>query len=209
MKPAGGDPTGQLSLRERNKARTRAELEQSAFDLFAARGFDSVTVEDIASASGVSRRTFFRYFDSKEDVLLADMPLGLAELRSELKARLPDEPPMTAVRNAFLALTAGYEERRTMLVTRAHIMETTPSLLARSLERQAEWERAICALIADRLGLDGESLVPAVLAAAALAASRVAFDAWLGRNDDAQLAVLTVEALDLLAVGMQQIDRYD
>jgi AcrR family transcriptional regulator len=206
MTRAGADQPAQLSLRERNKARTRAELEQAAFALFADRGFDAVTVEDIASASGVSRRTFFRYFDSKEDVLLADLPERLATLRSALKARLPDEAPMTAVRNAFLEVAGGYESRRTALEARARIMSSTPSLLARSLERQAEWEKTVSAMVADRLGLTDASLGPAVLAAATLAASRVAMDAWLDGDDKTQLQALTGEAMDLVAGGLQQLN---
>src|SRR5205085_1024240 len=69
-------------LRERHRKRTAADLESAALDLFCERGFDAVTIDDIASAADVSRRTFFRYFASKEDVILSDHPRRLDELQA-------------------------------------------------------------------------------------------------------------------------------
>src|SRR5437773_11582051 len=91
-------------LRERRKRLTAAELEAAALRLFGERGFDAVTVDDIAAEADVCRRTFFRYFASKEDVLLSDHPRRLAELRQGLAARPPEEPVLTALRHTLLEL---------------------------------------------------------------------------------------------------------
>src|ERR1041385_2445293 len=115
-------------LRERRKQLTAAELEAAALRLFGERGFDAVTVDDIAAEADVSRRTFFRYFASKEDVLLADHFVQLARLREAMASRPAAEPIVTALRNALLSLTSDFEERRELVITRAKLMRDTPSL---------------------------------------------------------------------------------
>src|SRR3989440_3392939 len=129
-------------LRERRKRLTAAELEAAALRLFSERGFDSVTVDDIAAEADVSRRTFFRYFASKEDVLLADHFVQLARLREAIAARPADEPVLTALRNALLSMTTNFEERREMVILPGRVMRETPSLHARSPGHPQTWEDA-------------------------------------------------------------------
>jgi AcrR family transcriptional regulator len=191
-------------LRERRKQLTAAELEAAALRLFGERGFDAVTVDDIAAEADVSRRTFFRYFASKEDVLLADHQVQLARLREAMAARPPDEPILTALRNALLSITGDFEERRERVILRGRIMRETPSLQARSLVHQKAWEDAMQEMVAERLGVDPVAdLRPGVVAATALAAMRVAFNNWLNAGATGDLIPLTAEALDLLDGGLQ------
>src|SRR6266567_1321843 len=129
-------------LRERRERLTAAELEAAALRLFGERGFDAVTVDDIAAEADVSRRTFFRYFASKEDVLLADHFVQLDRLREAMAARPPDEPILAALRNALLSMTGDFEDRREMIILRGRLMRDTPSLQARSLVHQKAWEDA-------------------------------------------------------------------
>jgi AcrR family transcriptional regulator len=197
-------------LRERRKALTAAELEAAAYRLFGERGFDNVTVDDIAVEADVSRRTFFRYFASKEDVLLADHFVQLARLREAMASRPDDEPIVTALRNSVLSLTTDFEERKEKVVIRARLMRDTPSLQARSLVHQQLWENAMQEMVADRLGVDPvKDLRPGVVAAAALAAMRVAFTIWLSAGCKGDVIALTTEALDLLDGGLGQIHRED
>lgn len=197
-------------LRERRKALTASELEAAAYRLFGERGFDNVTVDDIAAEADVSRRTFFRYFASKEDVLLADHFVQLARLREAMASRPDDEPIVTALRNAVLTLTTDFEERKEKVVIRARLMRDTPSLQARSLVHQKLWEDAMQEMVADRLGVDPvKDLRPGVVAAAALAAMRVAFTLWLTAGCDGDVIALTTEALDLLDGGLGQLHRED
>lgn len=191
-------------LRERRKRLTAAELEAAALRLFGERGFDAVTVDDIAAEADVSRRTFFRYFASKEDVLLADHQVQLARLREAMAARPSGEAVLTALRNALLSITGDFEDRRERVILRGRIMRETPSLQARSLVHQKAWEDAMQQMVADRLGVDPVlDLRPGVVAATALAAMRVAFNNWLNAGATADLIALTAEALDLLDGGLQ------
>jgi AcrR family transcriptional regulator len=192
-------------LRERHRLRTEAALEHAALRLFAERGFDVVTVDDIAARADVSRRTFFRYFASKEDVLLSDHPRRLAQLRRALAGRPEDEPALTALRHAILSMTGGYEEERQRLLDRATIMEHTPSLHARSLAHQRLWEEAVAGMVAERMGDDPTvDLRPGVVAASTLASLRVAVAAWLARDGQPHLPTLVAEALDLLDGGLER-----
>jgi len=191
-------------LRERRKRLTAAELEAAALRLFGERGFDAVTVDDIAAEADVSRRTFFRYFASKEDVLLADHHVQLARLREAMAARPPGEAILTALRNALLSITGDFEDRREKVILRGRIMRETPSLQARSLVHQKAWEEAMQQMVAERLGVDPVlDLRPGVVAATALAAMRVAFNNWLNAGAKGDLIALTAEALDLLDGGLQ------
>src|SRR5689334_9458167 len=193
-------------LRERRKRLTAAELEAAALRLFGERGFDAVTVDDIAAEADVSRRTFFRYFASKEDVLLADHFVQLARLREAIAARPAGEPVLTALRNALLSMSSDFEDRKEMVILRGRIMRETPSLQARSLVHQKTWEDAMQEMVADRLGVDPVTdLRPGGVASTTLAAMRVAFQTWLSAGATGDLIAMTAEALDLLDGGLQQL----
>ena len=197
-------------LRERRKRLTASELEAAALRLFGERGFDAVTVDDIAAEADVSRRTFFRYFASKEDVLLADHIVQLKRLREAMAARPDDEPVLTALRNALLSMTGDFEDRKEMVILRGRIMRETPSLQARSLVHQKTWEDAMQEMVAERLGVDpAVDLRPGVVSATTLAAMRVAFQTWLTSGAKGDLIAMTAEALDLLDGGLQQVHAGD
>jgi AcrR family transcriptional regulator len=189
-------------LRERKKRRTRDELEQAALRLFAERGFDAVTVDDISAAAEVSARTFFRHFGSKDDVLISYNRDYLDRLRSRLAERPSGESPLTSVRHAMLAMAADYESEKESLFLRARIMKDTPSLMGRSLEIQQQWEIVLADAVAERLGIPADNdLRPALVAACAVAALRVASDAWLAEDGKSDLPQLVDAALLLVAGG--------
>ncbi|MGH9002441.1 MAG: TetR family transcriptional regulator [Acidimicrobiia bacterium] len=203
MSDDDGTPPG---LRERHRRRTATQLEEVALKLFVEHGFDATTVDDIAAAAEVSRRTFFRYYASTEDVLLADHPKQLADLRAALAARPASEPILTALRQALMSLSGSYEENRDRLLLRARVMRGTPSLQARSLVLQRDWEQAVSEMVAEHLGVDAQGdLRPAVVAATMLGALRAAFGMWLEGGGTAHLPSLVAEALDLLDSGLLQM----
>lgn len=205
MTDHGKDRLPGEGLRERHRRRTAAQLGEAALRLFAERGFDNVTVEEIASEADVSRRTFFRYFATKEDVVLAGNEERLADLRAALAARPPDEPALTALRQAFLSMADRYEEDRAKLLLRTQIITATPSLVARSLGDQRLWEQAVTDMVARRMEVDPRiDLRPGVVAVATLAALRVAVLSWLAHGGEPHLPTLVAESLDLLDGGLQK-----
>ena len=191
-------------LRERHRKRTAADLEAAALDLFCLRGFDAVTIDDIAAAADVSRRTFFRYFASKEDVILSDHPKRLDELQAALDRRPAGEPALAALRHAVMSLADTYEEQRDHMVRRFTLVSTTPALEARSLCLQRNWETAVTEMLAARMGVDpARDLRPGVVAATTMAAMRVATATWLAGGGRGDLPVTVAASLDLLDGGLQ------
>jgi AcrR family transcriptional regulator len=191
-------------LRERHRKRTAADLEEAALNLFCERGFDGVTIDDIAAAADVSRRTFFRYFASKEDVILSDHPRRLDELQAALDRRPLEEPALTALRHAIMSLVSTYEEQRDHMVRRFTLMTETPALQARSLCLQRNWETAVTEMLAARMRVDpAKDLRPGVVAATTMAAMRVATANWLTGGGQGDLPAIVAAALDLLDGGLQ------
>ncbi len=118
----------EAGLRERKKERTRQDLMRSALRLFADRGFDQVTVEELAAECDVSPRTFFRYFASKEDVLFAQGDRSLVRLLDTLRGQPAEVPALEALRQAVRTLAEDYEEDKEAVILRHRIMSATPAL---------------------------------------------------------------------------------
>ena len=190
-------------LRERNKLRTRQEIADAALRLAAERGLEHVTVEQIAAAADIAPRTFFRYFDSKEDALLADHSDRLELLRQTLGQRPATEGPLTAVRAAILEVVGDLEQHRDLMLCKVQLMETSPALRAQSLERMGELERTIAEALAARSGVDLEQdFRPFIIAGAVCTAMRVAIDRWGASKGEGNLTQMVERALDLLDGGL-------
>lgn len=201
-----GDIRNTPGLRERNRERNRAELAGAALRLFTERGFDDVTVDDIAEAAGVSRRTFFRYFESKEDAVLPYEEERIDELRQALGERPPHEPVLATIRRVTTAIGADLSPHgpaRREALARMQIITENPSVLARSLELQSRMAQELSALVAEHLGVEPEtSLEAQVVAGAAIAAVRAAAQVWWATDGQRDFAELLGEAYDLLTTGV-------
>ena len=196
------------SLRDRKKQRTRRMIERVALDLFEENGFDGTTIEVIAAAADIAPRTFFHYFPSKEDVVLADYATRLDRIVVALEAGPVGEAPWPALRAAFLDVAADYESERGELLRRFRIIEATPSVAARNLQIQAIWEDAVTEAVARWLGLDaGWDLRPRLIAGAALAAIRASLRRWLTDNGQSTLPSHISDCFDLLETGLGQVSR--
>jgi AcrR family transcriptional regulator len=119
-----------VELREQRRVRTASEIQQAAFALFAERGYDGVTVEDIAHGAGVSERTFFRYFASKDHLLVAEASRRIEVIHESLSGQPDDLDAWTALRNAVLDQSASEEQLGRSAAIWAHLTKEAPALLA-------------------------------------------------------------------------------
>lgn len=193
--------TGDMGLRSRKKIERRRCIETAAMELFEAKGFDGTTIDDIAAKADISPRTFFYYFATKEDVVLADYATRLERITEVLGARDSSEAPWSALRGAFVVVASDYSSQRRELIRRFVIMTDNPSVYARSLQLQAGWEDALADFLADRAGTRANDVMPPLMAAAALACMRSSLRHWLITGHRSQLPALVAECFDHLSEG--------
>ncbi|MFC9536769.1 mycofactocin system transcriptional regulator [Streptomyces sp. NPDC056975] len=168
----------------RPRATSRTDLERIGFELFASQGFDSTTVDDIARAAGIGRRTFFRYFGSKNDLVWGDFEDQLAGLRELLEATAPDVPVADALREAVVAFNRFDPEEVPWHRQRMQLILTVPTLQADATLRYNEWRAIVTEFVATRTGLPTSDLLPRLVGYASLSAAIAAYEHWLA--DDRQ-----------------------
>ena len=191
-----------VGLRERNKRERRRRLEDLAIELFERDGFEKTTIEQIAGAAEIAPRTFFSYFATKDDLVLADYTDRLDRILHELDQRPSDEPAWEALRASFAAVADDYAAEADRLRRRFTIMAANPSVFARSLQLQAGWEQALTERLATRAGTGADDLRPRLLAATALAVMRASLQHWLTNGQATPLPDLVQRAFDQLGRGL-------
>lgn len=193
-----------LAPRARRRARLSGEIEGAALQLFAARGFHSVTVDEIAAAADISTRTFFRYFATKEEVVLGDIVDRIDEVVRTLGSRPVEERTIDALRHA-LAEVADVRAFSDIDVDRwrAAVMLAEPAIAERGLQLLMARHDHMTAIVAGRMGVDPASdLRPGVVTAAMVGALCAGWNAGVATGCVDQLPRLTAEALDLLAPAL-------
>jgi AcrR family transcriptional regulator len=199
-------PQDSTSLARRKQEVVRDALAGAAERLFLSRGFEETTVEDIAQAAGVSRRTFFRYFESKEDVLARHAERFGEELYAALAARPANEPPIAAIRNAVLpALEAGLRDGDVLRCT-IRLLRETNSLRRVVLARRNRLEERVAALMATRLSAAPADHTPMLLAFLTRALLDTAFNAWYD-NETGDVAALVDDLIDRLRALLNEESR--
>jgi mycofactocin system transcriptional regulator len=173
------------------------DLELAALRLFTQRGYEHTTVEDIAAGTGVSRRTFFRYFDSKADVLWHSFDNEVHALRDALATTAPDLPLMAAIRTAVVSVNHYTAGDIPELRTRIHLISTVPALQASAATHYDAWEQAVIDHAAGRLGQPPSALLPLSIGRATLAVCRAAYEHWVNQADADLPAYLDTALRDL------------
>jgi AcrR family transcriptional regulator len=177
-------PPQPKSLRQRKREVVQEALSAAAEGLFLSRGFERTTVEQIAHAAGVSRRTFFRYFESKEDVLVERSDRLGERLYAELAARPSEEPPLLAIRNALVpAVEAGIEDADFIRWV-IRVLREKSALRRAMMERRNRLEERIAALMAVRLHSRSNDNTPMLLAFITRALHDTAYNAWYDHETD-------------------------
>lgn len=199
-------PRGERSfdLRERKRTRTRLMIQSEALRLFDEKGYAQTTVEEIADAAAISPRTFFRYFPSKEDVVIWDEydPLALDLLSSR-----PDDEPFAEAFRAVLRETLGGLHRHdpARLLARVRLAVTVPEVRARFFDEQTRGIEQFAPLFVRKGGAPTDELKFRVIASALLGAVTVALDLWQSDDGKSDLLALLDKAIDTLAEGTREL----
>jgi mycofactocin system transcriptional regulator len=186
--------------RGRPPGTSRRELELIALRLFTDQGFDSTTIEQIAAEAGVSKRTFFRYFSSKANVLWSEFDSEVDTIRMALAGVPAGVPMMDAIRRAVVTANHYGPQDVPELRMRMNLIGCVPALQSSAAVHYDAWERAISDFVATRIGQPADSLYPLAVGRATLAACRAAYDRWSARAD-ADLTYYLDAALAALAAG--------
>jgi TetR/AcrR family transcriptional regulator, regulator of mycofactocin system len=199
-----GPSTGRLG---RPPATSHAQLERIGIRLFTTRGFEATSVDDIADAAGVSRRTFFRYFSAKADVVWGDFEGAVTRMRQDLASTPEGVPLMEALSRAVVRFNHLPVEQIPHHRRRMRLILEVPEVIGRSTLWYATWRGAIVEFAARRLNQDEEAILPRTIGYCALGAAMAAYEQWL-RDEDALLDELLEQSFSALANGLGvDVDR--
>jgi AcrR family transcriptional regulator len=178
------------NLRERTRRAMQKEIGEAALDLFVERGYEATTVDDIAAAVGMSKRSVFRYFAGKEDIVVGKFDLG-ADLMLEILRDRPDDEPLWSSLRRLLDIADERDGARSRRIQR--MIFETPALLAVYLQRLQHFQNVIVEGLAVRAGESGKPYAaddptPRALTAAAFGCLVAAQYAWLAAATDEPLA---------------------
>jgi len=170
-------------LRERKKERTRQLIADTARELFADRGFDAVTVAEIARAAEVAEKTVYNYFPAKEDLFYSRLEAFEEELLAAIREREPGASVLAAFgdfllqQRGYLAVSSGNDEAATeQMRTVTRVITTSPALLAREREVFARYTVALAGLLADETGAPADAVEPRVVAGTLLSVHKELID---------------------------------
>lgn len=185
---------------QRQRTALRTEITDAAVRLFIAHGFERTTIDEIADAVGVSRRTVFRYFGSKEDLILGDLAHRGEAIAAALERRPVSEDAWTALLSAMGEARGIGADPATDLAL-ARMMRDTPSLRARHLEKRLRWQELLVPLLTARITAPHAALAAAAIVTTALGCLDVATDALLRSDEGTRFDDLYVAALAAVRGG--------
>src|ERR1700754_2266081 len=188
----------------RRRSTSWEHISNVAIDLFAARGFDDVSVDDVAEAAGIARRTLFRYYPSKNALPWGDFDAHLDHMRDLLTELEPDVPIEETLRTALLAFNSFDEQETARHRQRMRVILETAALQAYSMTMYAGWRAVVAAFVAQRLGTKPENLVPQTVAWTMLGVALSAYENWLA-DESVSLAQALGDAFDTVSDGLSAL----
>ena len=189
----------------RRRSTSWDHISNVAIDLFAARGFDDVSVDDVAEAAGIARRTLFRYYPSKNALPWGDFEAHLAHMRDLLSDLDPDVPIGDALRTALLAFNTFDDAETARHRQRMRVILQTAALQAYSMTMYAGWRAVVAAFVARRLGAKDDDVVPQTVAWTMLGVALSAYEHWLADESVSLLRALG-DAFDTVSDGLKTLD---
>ena len=190
----------------RRRSTTPHQITDVALRLFAERGFDAVSVDDVARAAGISRRTLFRYYASKNAIPWGDFDAHLQHLRQLLGRVAPDVPLGAALRAALLAFNTFDESETIRHRQRMRVILQTAELQAYSMTMYAGWREVIAEFVARRSGAQTSDLLPQTVAWLTLAVALSAYEHWLA-DESVSLPQSLADAFDVVGGGLDRPAR--
>lgn len=195
-----GDPSEEpVGLREQKKQQARVAISAAAIELCRKHGFDSVTIDRIAERAGVSRRTYFRYFSTKEMALLDRRLRQLEAFRAQLADAPPDASAMSVVTEALRSLANDYRKNRTRILEERRLFAVSPEVATKDLAIDRELERAIAEAVVPRTAGRHKQRSARFFAAAAIGVVRALLDEWEETKGELDLVKVGEPALESLA----------
>ncbi|MEU9447675.1 TetR/AcrR family transcriptional regulator [Streptomyces sp. NPDC048277] len=191
----------QPGLRERKKIKTREAIREATYALVEEQGWDATTIEQIAERAEVSPSTVFRYFPTKEDIVLTDEydPIIMEELR----ARPADEPWTESLRYVMhRAVTLGIKDAHSVSRLRTRLMVEVPSVRSRMMESMSATGRMLCEAISERTGLDPDSLEVRVYAMSICGGLLETSMYWAENGHEGDFEALVDRALNVIEHGL-------
>jgi AcrR family transcriptional regulator len=169
-------PTKNEGRRDRKKHETLRRIAETGLKLFIEKGYEGTTLEAIAAASGIARRTFFYYYKSKDEILMATLGGGMVEaLRPALLEQSKNQAPLDAVRNCLLQLTSLHETKQSIIVD--GLLRSTEALRARKQAIFVEMEQSVFDALCE-LWPQAKRRAHRMVAMVSIGAMRVAMEAW-------------------------------
>ncbi|MEU8551963.1 TetR/AcrR family transcriptional regulator [Streptomyces roseoverticillatus] len=199
--PSAAQPGPRLGLRERKKIQTRQAIRRAAYRLFEQQGYDATPVDRIAEAADVSPSTVFRYFPTKEDIVLTDEYDPVLE--AAIRARPAEEPPVEAVRQGVIVSMRDIVARdMAEFRQRARLMREVPALRRRAAEGMGESGHMLCGVLAERTGRAADDIELRIVVTAVFAAMNEALMYWDERGQTEDIVALIERTLDVLGRGL-------
>ncbi|AEV71346.1 mycofactocin system transcriptional regulator [Mycolicibacterium rhodesiae NBB3] len=189
----------------RRRSTSWEHISNVAIELFAARGFDDVSVDDVAEAAGIARRTLFRYYPSKNALPWGDFEAHLARMRDLLSDLDPDVGIDAALRTALLAFNTFDDAETARHRQRMRVILQTAALQAYSMTMYAGWRAVVVAFVARRLEMKQSDLVPQTVAWTMLGVALSAYQNWLD-DESVSLQQALGDAFDTVSDGLKALD---
>jgi mycofactocin system transcriptional regulator len=190
----------------RRRSTTPHHITDVALRLFADRGFAEVSVDDVAAAAGIARRTVFRYYPSKNAIPWGDFDAHLQHLRELLERVDPDVPLGEALRAALLDFNTFDESETVRHRRRMLVILQTAELQAYSMTMYAGWRQVIAGFVAHRSGAKTTDLLPQTVAWMMLGVALSAYEHWLD-DESVSLPQALGDAFDVVGAGLDELDR--